>query len=464
MKQSERDIARWTSVRPGSPSTGLSLAPGSRVGVIGGGPAGSFFSFFFLGMARQIGLDVRVDILERRDFTIPGPGGCNMCGGIISESLVQALAIEGINLPPTVVERGIDSYVMHLDEGRVRINPPGHEKRIAAVHRGAGPAGIKDLTWKSFDDTLLTLARERGADVHRCAVDSVSLAGGRPEVTMKDGASRSYDLLVVATGVNTPTLKSFERLPIRYQPPRTTKTYIGEFYLGRETVEKYLGSSMHVFLLHIPRLEFAALVPKGDYVTLCLLGRDIDDRLVRTFLETPEARSCLPPGWTLPATFCHCGPKINVGTALRPFADRMVFIGDSGTSRLFKDGIGAAYRTAKAAATTAVFEGVSAEQFKQHYWPICRKLEWDNRIGKLIFTITRQVQRNAHDRRGILRMVSREQANGKAPHMSAVLWDTFTGSAPYNDIFLRSLHPGFLGNLIWEVIAGTFSFDKSKYR
>ncbi len=442
----------------------MALGPGSRVGVLGGGPAGSFFSFFFLGMARQTGLEVGVDILERRDFTVPGPGGCNMCGGIISESLVQALAIEGIILPPTVVERGIDSYVMHMDEGRVRINPPGHEKRIAAVHRGAGPKGLRETKWKSFDDSLLTLARERGANVLKCTVDSIAQVDGRPEVTTKDGAKHAYDLLVVATGVNTPTLKLFEELPIRYTPPRTTKTYISEFYLGEETVGKYLGSSMHVFLLHIPRIEFAALVPKGDYITLCLLGRDIDDTLVRTFLAAPEVRSCLPPGWDLPATFCHCGPKINVGTAARPFADRMVFIGDSGTSRLFKDGIGAAYRTAKAAATTAVFEGVSSEDFKRHYWPVCRKLEWDNRIGKLIFTITRQVQRNAHDRRGILRMVSKEQENGRFPHMSAVLWDTFTGSASYNDIFLRSLHPRFLGNLAWEVIAGYFSFDKSRYR
>jgi hypothetical protein len=142
----------------------------------------------------------------------------------------------------------------------------------------------------------------------------------------------------------------------------------------------------------------------------------------------------------------------------------MVFIGDSGTSRLYKDGIGAAYRTAKAAATTAVFHGVSKGTFKRYFLPVCKKIELDNRIGKLIFAITSQVQRNAHDRRGILRMVSKEQTNGHVPHMSAVLWDTFTGSAPYKDIFLRSLHPGFLLNLGWEVLAGFFVFDKSKYQ
>jgi len=35
---------------------------------------------------------------------------------------------------------------------------------------------------------------------------------------------------------------------------------------------------MHVFLLDIPRLEFAAIIPKGDYATVCLLGEDIETR------------------------------------------------------------------------------------------------------------------------------------------------------------------------------------------
>jgi flavin-dependent dehydrogenase len=455
---------RWTSPESKHTTSEWTFGDGARIGVVGGGPAGSFFSFFFLSMVQRVGIDVRLDIFERRDFSTPGPSGCNMCGGIISESLVQTLAVEGINLPPSVVERGIDSYVMHFDEGKVQINPPGREKRIAAVHRGAGPKGIKETKWESFDGHLLDLAKSKGANVVRDTVDAITLIDGRPNVKTKSGRIETYDLLVIAAGVNTPTLKLFDQLPLKYKPPRTTKTYIAEFYLGQETVERCFGNSMHVFLLHIPRLEFAALVPKGDYVTMCLLGREIDDALVRSFMDTAEVRSCLPPNWELPKDFCHCNPKINVRAASQPFADRMVFIGDSGTSRLYKDGIGAAYRTAKAAATTAVFHGVSEESFKRYFLPVCKKIELDNRIGKLIFTITRQVQRNAHDRRGILRMVSKEQMNGNVPHMSAVLWDTFTGSAPYKDIFLRSLHPGFLLNLCWEVLAGYFVFDKSKYQ
>jgi len=136
----------------------------------------------------------------------------------------------------------------------------------------------------------------------------------------------------------------------------------------------------------------------------------------------------------------------------------VVFVGDCAVTRLYKDGIGAAYTTAKAAATTAVFQGVSAADFKRHYWPACRYLNHDNTIGKLIFAFTRQVQRLAFSKRGILRMVAREQSQkGGTSRMSGVLWDTFTGSATYRDIFLRTLMPGFLGGLTWQMAAALFS-------
>ena len=133
-------------------------------------------------------------------------------------------------------------------------------------------------------------------------------------------------------------------------------------------------------------------------------------------------------------------------------------IGDSGVTRLFKDGVGAAYRTAKAAAETVAFHGVSLESFQQHYWPTCRQIDVDNRIGKAIFTVTRQIQKQPHEIRAILRMVSREQRKKDGnPRMSMVLWDLFTGSAPYREIITRALRPGFLGVFLWNVLAANLS-------
>jgi flavin-dependent dehydrogenase len=431
------------------------LNDGARVAVIGGGPAGAFFSYFLLETAARIDRELLVDVYEPKNFPNPGPGGCNMCGGIISESLVQVLATEGINLPFNVVQRGIDSYHLHMDIGSVRIDPPGFEKRIAAVHRGGGPRGSKRGNWASFDQLLLELAERNGANVIPERVTDITWDNGRPQIVTKEGMSAPYDLAVLAVGVNNASHKFLEKLNLTKVAPRTTKTFICEIELGADLIETCMGSSMHVFLLNIPRLEFAALIPKGEYVTLVLLGQSVDKELVASFFAAKEVKECFPPGWTLADQYCRCFPSINVRGSVRPFADRLVLIGDTGESRLYKDGIGGAYRTAKAAAKTAVFHGVSADNFRRHYLPTCRSLGFDNKIGKLIFAFTGLVQKLRFTRRGILRMVAREQSRpGRIQRLSGVLWDTFTGSAPYRDVFRRTLHPFFLGRLGLDVARG----------
>jgi flavin-dependent dehydrogenase len=438
-----------------------SLDSGSRVAVIGGGPAGSLFSFYLLDMAGRMGVDIQVDIYEPRDFSRPAPQGCNMCGGIISESLVQMLAADGINLPTTVVQRGIDSYMLHMDVGQVRIETPLREKRIGAVIRGSGPRDIKEIKWQSFDGHLQKLAVEKGANVIQDRVTAVELQNGRPRLKTRKGDYQTYDLLTVATGVNSAVARLFKDLNFGYAPPETTKTFICEYYFGGDTIDQVLGSSMHVFLLNIPRLEFAAIIPKGDYATVCMLGEDIDNNLIQAFLNSDEVKNCMPEGWTAEMRSCNCLPRINVAGAIQPYSNRIVFIGDSGVTRLFKDGIGAAYRTAKAAASTAIFQGVSAQNFEQYFMPICKGIKRDNSIGKINFKVTKVIQKLRFTRRALLRMTSLEQKQqGAERRMSMVLWDMFTGSAPYIEIFKRTLHPKFLGVFIWHIALSFFGLDK----
>lgn len=431
------------------------LEDGSRIAVVGSGPAGSFFSYFLKDMAERVDLDVAVDLYESRDFSKPAPQGCNMCGGIISETLVQNLATEGINLPPTVVQRGIDSYVLHMDVGSVHIAAPLLEKRIGALHRGPGPRDIKEMKWGSFDGFLQSLAVKKGATLVPERVTGFTYNKGRPRIETRT-RSGEYDLLAVAVGVNSPTLKLFGE-ELAYRPPRTVKTHIREFFLSEGVIDRTLGNSMHVFLLNIPRLEFAAIIPKGDYVSICLLGEDIDKELIDNFLASPEVRKVLPQAGEADAVSCSCSPRISLVPAVKPYADRVVFLGDSGVTRLYKDGIGAAYRTAKAAASTAVFHGISASDFRTHYSPLCRGIGRDNAIGKAAFMVTREIQRHRFARRAVLGMTSREQEGRRLPRMSTVLWDMFTGSATYREIVLRTLHPAFLGRLMWHVIRSTAS-------
>jgi hypothetical protein len=220
---------------------------------------------------------------------------------------------------------------------------------------------------------------------------------------------------------------------------------------------------MHAFLLNLPRIEYAALVPKGDYVTLCLIGHDVDEELVQQFMNQPAVKGCFPPGYPLDRFACKCSPRINIRGGRHPFGDRIVFVGDSGVSRMYKDGNGAAYRTGKAAARTAIFEGVSAQDFERHYMPLCRYLDGDNTVGKLIFQIVHHIQKVRPGRETVLRMVADEQRGGRldAGGMSMVLWDMFTGSAPYREIFLRTLHPVFWTRFLWALAVSSVSRNRA---
>ncbi|MDP2322209.1 MAG: hypothetical protein Q8O42_23075 [Acidobacteriota bacterium] len=403
-------------------------------------------------MAATVDLKVGVDIYEPRSFSRCGPTGCNHCGGIVSESLVQILAAEGIKLPADVVQSGIESYVVHMDTGSVNIASPAREQRIAALYRGHGPRGGEDLPEVSFDGFLQGLAVQQGARVVRKLVTGLSWQGGYPWLREADGTETPYDLVTIASGVNSNFLGLLEGFPSPPGQPRTTRTYICEFRSTREAIQRVLGNSMHVFLLDIPRLEFAALIPKGEFVTMCMLGDDLDQDLVHSFLRSPVVEACFPTD-TTPAV-CGCSPLINMGGMTQPFADRLLLIGDSGVTRLYKDGIGAAFRTSKAAAVAAVLEGISKEAFQRSYWPSCQAIATDNAIGKMIFGMTTIFKHSRICRRAILRMTTREQqTSGGARRISSVLWNLFTGSAPYREILLETLHPAFIGGLLWNLTA-----------
>jgi hypothetical protein len=184
------------------------LGDGARVAVIGGGPAGAFFAHYLLGMAAQAGRRIAVDIYEPRDFKQTGAHGCNGCAGIVSERLVQTMAADGIELPATVVQRNIDSYVVHMDAGSAAITPPRPGTRIAAVHRGAGPRDLHHTGWTGLDAYVLGLA--------------------------------------VTTGVNSAVLKLNSEITPGYQPPQTSKTFIREYFLGAATVDATLGNDNQV--------------------------------------------------------------------------------------------------------------------------------------------------------------------------------------------------------------------------
>ncbi len=449
----------------------LELDDGAKIAVLGGGPAGSFFSIFALKLAKQIGKDIDLTIYESKDFSHDGPSSCNMCAGVISESLVQMLAIEGICLKSPIVQRAIDTYCFQTTGGDVFLNSPSKQKGIATVYRGGGPVNKTasetdnehETERKSFDDFLLDCAEKEGAKVENIRVEDIKLNDGRPIIFSKKGQLPDADLVVGACGINTKTTQVFEELGTGYTLPTTIKAYQSEIHIGEQHVSDLFGNAVYVFLINQPGVKFAAITPKGSYVTISMLGKDVTRQTVMDFLNHPEVRNKFPDSWSIPDAFCRCIPKINVGAASHPFSDRIVMIGDASSARLYKDGIGSAYLTAKAAANTAILYGVSETDFRKYYYPSCRKINRDNLFGKIMFSFTDIINQTPILREALLNATRYEQIHPETGFKcSTILWDTFTGNEQYTDIFLRAFNYKLLLRILVNIFNAIFiRFKKS---
>lgn len=355
---------------------------------------------------------------------------------------------------------------MHTEQGIRVIDSPSNEHRIASVFRGCGPRGCLDTSQRGFDNYLLGLCKDKGANVIHEKVLVLQREGEKVQVCTSKSGERAYDLIVGAVGLNTKGLELFKSICPCYSLPETTRTYISEFLMKPTDIQESFGNSMHVFLLDIPHITFGALIPKENYVTLVLLGKDIDKNVVQSFINSKEVRSCFPEDFPMERFMtCTCYPYVNVKRGSHPFSDRVVLVGDSSSSKLYKNGIGAAFLTGKAAASTAIFEGIGEADFKAFYAPICKDLDRDNQVGKLIFWVTRLIQKSPALKRGLLDRLAREQADELSTlRLSSVLWDTFTGSAGYRNILKRFVSPGQVSGLTWSMIRSNMThLTRTKY-
>jgi len=411
------------------------------VAVIGGGPAGSFFALFAFHYARQAGLDLHITIFEPRDFARSGPWGCNMCAGLIPMQVLRELAEIGLELPERIIRARIHRYTLHTAAGQITLPQPDPDGDVVSVYRGQGPRCAPWPEPISFDGFLLEAARSQGAEVIPEQVTSVAFRP-YPRVTTRRRTVLA-DLIVLAAGVNRHPIHFTD---LAYRPPPRRQMAQTELCLGMDAVRTALGESVHIFLPADGTFIFATLVPKGPCINVSLLGRNLPKDCLDHFLGLPEVAALLPGNG---GRACSCRPRIAVGPARPLYADRFVAIGDAGITRLYKNGIGTALRTARQAAKTAVQHGVSAAAFCAGYAPLCREIAWDNLAGRFLFAFAQVFQHHRRLTLPHLWSIAAEQTLPPSQRLhSRLLWGMFTGVYPYRELLTMALHPYVQGRLL----------------
>lgn len=427
------------------------LKDGSKIAIIGGGPAGSFFAHFASRFAREMGLNISITIFDKKSFIKSGPEGCNMCAGVISEKLVDKLQQEHILIPQARVQRVIDGYYFQTQNGGVLLKHPGpsQQSKIFTVFRGNGPCYATYGENISFDDFLMEDVHKQGVDIVHESVKEIVLPKNPKDLVRVIFGKRespqemTADLVVGAFGVNTAMMEKISRMGFGYYPPKTVRTCQAELPLGRATIEKLFGNNIYVFALGIKGLKFAAITPKSDYVTVNLVGKgDLTKADLIGFLNHPAVRRVLPEGWQMPESYCMCFSKIPVTHAKHPYTNRLVILGDASVSRTYKSGIESAFNMAYLAAKTTFSQGVSEQAFKNGYYKVAKNvLIRDNLYGVLMLFLNDYIFSQKEITDAHLSLLKCGKSLLVAQLLNEILWNMVTGNVTYKEIFLKAINP-----------------------
>jgi len=455
------------------PST--KLLDGDRVAVVGGGPAGSFFAIHLLREARRIGRSLDVVLIEKRgpiDQNLSSHQclGCNFCAGIISPRLNEILGEEGLAVPEDLIQERIEHVWIQGQWKNFRLRVPGNQ-RMYTVYRGSLP-GRRRGNHAGFDGFLLDEAVKEGARVLYGNVHGITCdISGRPILKIQPKSGEELRLeagfVSIACGINgrngpdgrsDAISTSIRQLNPSFIPGRSRQALIFELDVGEHYLQRNMNREVYFIEYgskHLP-LEHAALIPKGRFLTVALIGDCIDRALLpqdsqpifEEFLALPQVDRILPSISAAPLA-CVCTPRMTVTTAASPFGERFAIIGDAVGSRLNKDGLYSAYTTATRLAQVVLHEGVDRESLDRGYRKTIQWLVDDNRCGRKVFAVSRTAFAMPLVSRVVYQAFASEYKVRDEQHrpLSRMLWRIASGTADYREVLREMRGAGVLASI-----------------
>ena len=356
------------------------LQNGGHVVVVGGGPGGAACAIALRRLARSLGREIQVTVYEGKTFA--GERHYNQCVGVVSPPIRQILEDElDIPFPWHLVQRRITGYVLHGERRSLTLTDTSDEPSYA-------------LRRVTFDAYLLEQAQAAGVHVVPSRVTDVEI-GDDGVIIYSEGDNRRAEILVAAFGLDTGTATALARAT-PYRPPRfldssVTKSPPPGDYPEIEPAPAGQTPSgyIHAFLPKTPHIEFAAVSPKANHLTVNIAGAYVTAAWMDYFLQGPAHKLLSFADHKRlhnPQDFRYYKGRFPISVAKNFYGDRYVTIGDAaGLVRAFKGkGINQACLTGLWAARTILTAGISARAFEQSYVRDCREILRDIPYGHFV--------------------------------------------------------------------------------
>jgi flavin-dependent dehydrogenase len=343
------------------------LDHGARVVVIGGGPGGAGTALALHNLARQMGRAIRLTVFEGKVFA--GEQHFNQCVGVLSPPIDQILEESlGVPFPRHLVQREITGYILHSDDRAIALesdDPPSYSVRRV-----------------QFDNYLLEQVRARGIEVITSRVTDLEFHADRVLVYSESGITEA-DVVVGAFGSDDGSAVVFERAT-KYRAPRFLSSIVTKIHPRPEFMDAF-GKHIHAFLPSTRGIEFGAVTPKGNHLTMNIAGERVDAAMMDRFLRSPAVQAVLPclEDAQEERDLRYFKGRFPFSTARAFSGDRYVIVGDAaGLVRPFKGkGVNSALLTGAWAAQTMLTAGISARGFRE-YLRLCRDITDDLPYGK----------------------------------------------------------------------------------
>jgi flavin-dependent dehydrogenase len=412
------------------------LTDGSRVAIVGGGPGGTGCALALERSARALNRKLQITIIEGKQFR--GERHYNQCAGVLSPPLPALLETElAIPFPYDLCREEISSYVLHTDRERITLSENG-QPSIA-------------LRRIQFDAYMLDKARECGIDILPArAVDVEFHSDG--VIIYTENTPVACDVIVGAFGLDEGTAAIFSH-QTSYRPPKYLVSIVTKYHPGEKAMAAF-GPAINAFLTAQRQIEFGAVTPKGNHLTINIAGQHVDIPAMEAFLASATVQRVLP---NLAQARRNNSNDLTFFKGRFPralahgfYGDRFVLVGDSaGLVRAFKGkGVTSAVQTGIRAAQTMLEAGISHRAFHSHYRQANQDIIGDLPYGRLMRRLTILASRYK-----LLDPVIRAAKTN--PTLQEALFGAVSGHALYRDILLQMLRPGNIAAVLREIAGGS---------
>lgn len=396
------------------------LEEGARVIIIGGGPGGASCGIALKRLAATLNRSIRVFLYEGKSFATESQ--YNQCTGVLSPPIERILEDElGIAFPRHLVQRYITGYVLH-----------GEREQISLLGEDAPSCAVRRV---QFDAYLLEQARAHGVEVIQSRVTDLEFHADRV-VVYSESAPQEAHVVVAAFGLDHGSAYSLTSVT-PYRQPRFLDSIVTKVHPPQGYS---FGERIHAFLPPWPQVEFGAITPKGNHLTINVAGARVNVNWMDRFLEWEPVRAMLVSADRQrprnPKDLRFFKGRFPVSIAKGFFGDRYVVVGDAaGLVRAFKGkGVNSACLSGLWAAETMLTRGISRTAFAEGYARACAETIADLPYGRAVrrFTIVSAAWHLIDP----LIITARNE-----PTLRAALFDAVSGHRSYRSIVHDLIRP-----------------------